>query len=150
MVVDYGMSERIGQVSFNLSRRGEDEPIFDKPYSEATAEVIDAEVKQIIEEARERARSLLREKRDKLDEMAEALLEKEVLGPGALVEILGERPHGEYVSLNGKTDQKALVENGHSDNLTEEADATPSPDGSSSSDAHNVEDAEPSSGDGAR
>jgi len=122
MVVDYGMSERIGQVSFNLSRRGDDEPIFDKPYSDATAEVIDAEVKKIIDEARERARSLLMEKRDKLDEMAQALLDKEVLGPGALVEILGERPHGEYVSLNGATDQKALIGNGHADEAPSESE----------------------------
>ena len=102
MVVDYGMSERIGQVSFNLSRRGEDEPMFDKPYSDDTARLIDKEVKSIIDEVRERARVLLTDKRDKLDDMAEALLEHEVLGPSDLVDILGERPHGEYVSANGE------------------------------------------------
>jgi len=101
MVVDYGMSERIGNVSFNLSKREEESPMFDKPYSDATAEAIDAEVKALIEEARDRARSMLTEKRDILDDMAQALLEKEVLGPQELIDILGERPHGEYVSVNG-------------------------------------------------
>jgi len=105
MVTDYGMSERVGTVSFNLSDRGEDEPLFDKPYSDATAEAIDEEVRTIIETARRRAADLLREKRDRLDEMAELLLDQEVMGPEALLRILGERPHGEYVDVDrhGKT-----------------------------------------------
>ena len=101
MVVDYGMSEKVGDISFNLSRRN-NEPVFDKPYSEKTAEIIDQEVKRIISEVRERARTMLEEKRDKLEALAQALLEKEVLGPRELVEILGERPYGEYVSFNGE------------------------------------------------
>lgn len=100
MVVDYGMSEAVGQVSFNMSQR-EDSPMFDKPYSESTAEKIDEEVRSIIEEVRENARRLLMRKRSKLDEMAQALLDREVLGPAELVEILGERPHGEYVTVKG-------------------------------------------------
>ena len=101
MVVDFGMSERIGHVSFNLSGRSNDGPMFDKPYSDQTAQIIDEEVKVIIDEVRERAQTLLEEKRDKLEEMAQELLKKEVLGPKELVEILGPRPHGEYVSYNG-------------------------------------------------
>lgn len=104
MVVDYGMSERVGHISFNLSNRVEESPMFDKPYSEETARVIDEEVKSIIDDVRVRARELLNEKREKLNEMAEALLKKEVLGPKDLVEILGERPYGEYVSVNGQSD----------------------------------------------
>jgi len=101
MVVDYGMSERVGYISFNLSARNSEAPMFDKPYSEATARLIDEEVKILIDEVRQKARHLLMEKRNKLDQMAKALLEKEVLGSRDLVEILGERPHGEYVSFNG-------------------------------------------------
>jgi len=101
MVVDYGMSERIGYVSYNLSRRTSDGPIFDKPYSDTTARMIDEEVRSIIDDVRTRARILLEEKRDLLSEMAEALLKKEVLGPKDLVELLGTRPHGEYVRYHG-------------------------------------------------
>ena len=109
MVTDYGMSDRVGTVSFNLSDRGEDEPLFDKPYSDATAEAIDEEVRAIIDKARTRAADLLREKRAQLDEMAELLLDQEVMGPEALLRILGERPHGEYVDVDrhGKTLQEA-------------------------------------------
>jgi cell division protease FtsH len=102
MVTDYGMSDRVGNVSFNLSERDEDAPVFEKPYSDATAQAIDEEAREIIETARERARTLLQDKREQLDEMADALLEQEVLGPEELLRILGERPHGEYVDVNGR------------------------------------------------
>ena len=102
MVVDYGMSERIGYISFNLSGQANEGPIFDKPYSEETARIIDIEVKSIIDDVRQRAHAMLEEKRDKLDAMAELLLKKEVLGPKELVEILGPRPYGDYVSINGE------------------------------------------------
>ncbi len=102
MVVDYGMSEGLGNISFNLSGRSDDTPMFDKPYSNETARIIDQEVRGIIEDVEKRARALLLEKREKLTEMAELLLKKEVLGPRDLVEILGQRPFGEYVSVNGK------------------------------------------------
>lgn len=101
MVVDYGMSEKVGNISFNISGRGDESPVFDKPYSDQTANLIDQEVKTLIDDVRKRAHKLLKEKRDKLTEMGEALLKKEVLGPKDLVEILGERPYGEYVYLNG-------------------------------------------------
>ncbi len=102
MVVDYGMSERVGYVSFNLSGAAGEGPVFDKPYSDETARIIDEEVKKIIDDVRARARAMLVEKRDFLERMAQALLEKEVLGPKDLVELLGTRPYGEYVSVNGK------------------------------------------------
>ena len=101
MVVDYGMSEKIGNVSFNLSGRGDESPVFDKPYSEDLARQIDVEVKAIIDGAKKYAFEMLSEKREKLDELAKALLKKEVLGPKDLIEILGDRPYGEYVTSNG-------------------------------------------------
>ena len=110
MVVDYGMSEKIGYVSFNLSGRGDQGPVFDKPYSDETARLIDEEVKSIIDEVRIAARELLVKHSDKLEEMAQALLEKEVLGPKDLVELLGQRPHGEYVDLDpAKTSREAAA-----------------------------------------
>lgn len=113
MVVDYGMSEKIGYVSFNLSGRGEQGPVFDKPYSDETARMIDEEVKSIIDEVRKAARELLEEHSDKLEEMAQALLKKEVLGPKDLVELLGDRPHGEYIDLNpGGSSAEAVAGDG--------------------------------------
>ena len=119
MVVDYGMSEKIGYVSFNLSGRGEQGPVFDKPYSDETARMIDQEVKSIIDEVRKSARALLEKHRDKLEEMAQALLSKEVLGPKDLVELLGERPHGDYVDLKA-TEGASSSSNGSADGANEE------------------------------
>ncbi len=113
MVVDYGMSERIGYISFNISGKGDQGPVFDKPYSDVTARMIDEEVKSIIDEVRKSARALLEEHADKLEAMAQALLKKEVLGPKDLVELLGERPHGDYVDLEAEAAPTAQVpENG--------------------------------------
>jgi len=129
MVTDYGMSDRIGNVSYNLSERDEEAPLFEKPYSDATAQAIDEEVKTIIEKARHRAQSLLEEKREQLDEMAEALLEKEVLGPDELLRLLGERPHGTYVTTNGRGSGKRLEsgtgEDDHADEPSEQGGGAP-------------------------
>lgn len=132
MVVYYGMSERIGSVSYNRSNRDQDAPVFEKPYSNETARIIDEEVRGIIDEIRERARELLEEKRASLEEMAKALLKKEVLGPKEIVEILGPRPYGEYISLNGAPGEEVSVEAGGNgavaDGLQAEFDGETAPD----------------------
>lgn len=110
MVVDFGMSAKVGHVSFNMTRRRDGTPMFEKPYSETMASMIDQEVRDLIEEIRQRAWNLLSEKGDRLEELAQLLLEKEVLGPRDLVEVLGERPFGEYVSLNGIPESKETPE----------------------------------------
>ncbi|GAB5535605.1 MAG: ATP-dependent zinc metalloprotease FtsH [Rubricoccaceae bacterium] len=92
MVVDYGMSEEIGYVSFNVSGKT-DQPQFDKPYSDDMARRIDIEVKRIIDDVRVQTRQLLDERADKLEELAQALLEKEVLNENDLKALLGERPY---------------------------------------------------------
>lgn len=99
MVADYGMSERVGMVSYNLSGSAAEGPIFQKPFSDVTARIIDEEVKSIIDDVRVRATSLLEEKHDKLVELAKSLLEKEVLGAADLLKIMGPRPHGEYIDV---------------------------------------------------
>lgn len=101
MVVDFGMSSKVGHVSFNMSRSKDQGPLFEKPYSETMAATIDQEVRELIEDVRKRAWNLLSDKNDRLEELAQLLLTKEVLGPRDLVGVLGERPFGEYVSLNG-------------------------------------------------
>lgn len=105
MVATYGMSEEIGTLSYDVSEDRRNSPFQDKPYSDAMAKAIDEEVQRIVEEARSRAEDVLRKKRTQLQEMAEALLKNEVLGTEALANILGERPHGEYVSTRAQTGQ---------------------------------------------
>ena len=92
MVVDYGMSEEIGYVSFNVSGKT-DQPVFDKPYSDDLARRIDIEVKHIIDDVRVQTRQLLDERADKLETLAQALLDKEVLNENDLKALLGERPY---------------------------------------------------------
>lgn len=96
MVTDYGMSEKVGYLSFNLSRDRQD-PLFQRPYSEQTAELIDTEVKVIIKEVRDRAREMLVNKRELLEDMSQLLLQKEVLSSKELQDILGPRPFAKAV-----------------------------------------------------
>ena len=102
MVVDYGMSDDIGYVSFNLSGQ-RDQPVFDKPFSEDLARRIDVEVKAIIDDVRVRTRQVLDEHADKLEALAQALLEKEVLNENDLREVLGPRPYKRRSDLPGVT-----------------------------------------------
>ena len=124
MVVDFGMSERVGHVSFNVGRK--DQPVFSKPYSPNLAEIIDQEVKALIDEVRERAFVLLRRKRNKLEELAQCLLEQEVLGPSDLVRVLGPRPHGEYVTVNGQATNGEMSQESEEKTVAEEGQPTPS------------------------
>ena len=90
MVTIYGMNAAIGNVSFNDTNQ---EYGFTKPYSEKTAEMIDHEVRLIIDACYQKTKVLLLEKRDKLEELSKILLKKEILFQHDLVEILGKRPH---------------------------------------------------------
>ncbi len=90
MVVYYGLNKEIGNVSYYDST-GQQEYSFTKPYSEATAVSIDKEVKKIIEEAYERAKKLLSENKDKLVQLADILLKKEVIFREDLENIFGKR-----------------------------------------------------------
>ena len=102
MVVDYGMSEEIGYVSFNMSGQ-KDQPVFDKPFSDDMARRIDAEVKALIDDVRAQTRVLLEERADDLERLAQALLEKEVLNENDLREVLGERPYQRHDHQAGVT-----------------------------------------------
>jgi AFG3 family protein len=90
MVSYFGMSEKVGNISFYDSS-GQGDFGFTKPYSEKTAELIDWEVKNIIEESYERAVDVLKNNIKGLTELAELLLEKEVIFSEDLERIFGKR-----------------------------------------------------------
>jgi AFG3 family protein len=90
MVAYFGMSEKVGNVSFYDSS-GQYDFGFTKPYSEKTAELIDKEVKEIIDESHNRAKEVLKANMKGLVELAELLLEKEVIFSEDLERIFGKR-----------------------------------------------------------
>ena len=90
MVSVYGLNDTLGNITYHDST-GQMENSFTKPYSEKTAQVIDKEISDIIEMQYKRACDLLK-KIKKLIQLAERLLEKEVIFKDDLFNILGERP----------------------------------------------------------
>ena len=94
MITRYGMSERLGQVTFGGPNQGTFLPIPQAPqqanYSEETARLIDEEVARLIKEAHDRVKQTLSERRDTLEALARLLLEKEVVDRAALDALLAE------------------------------------------------------------
>ena len=91
IVTMYGMNAKLGNVSFYDSK-GQNEYGFSKPYSEATSQMIDEEVRTIIDQAYTRTKELLTERRHELEVIAKELLEKEVLLQEDLERLVGKRP----------------------------------------------------------
>jgi cell division protease FtsH len=91
MVTVYGLNDKIGNITY-YDNNGQSEFGFTKPYSEETAKQIDEEISKIVEREYKRALSLLRKHKKKLSELAEHLLEKEVIFKDDLVSIFGKRP----------------------------------------------------------
>ena len=96
MVTVYGMNDKVGNVSFYDPQQ---ENAFTKPYSEETSKIIDEEVRKLIDEAYERTKALLREKKPQVEKLAEALLEKEVLFQSDVEALIGKRPYEEKKAL---------------------------------------------------
>ncbi len=120
MVTIYGMNSVIGNVSFYDPGRPD---YFGKPYSEATAEKIDNEVKNIIDSAYKRTKDLLNSHRDKLEILANELLEKEIIFQKDLERILGERPGGKetnYQRYMRESDEKKSKEEQNQQNTSKE------------------------------
>ncbi len=90
MVMYYGLNEKVGNISFYDSTG--QEYSFQKPYSNKTAEVIDEEVKKMVDAAYEKAKQILRDNRSKLEQLAKVLLEREVIFKEDLEQIFGKRP----------------------------------------------------------
>lgn len=93
MVSIYGLDEEIGNLSFYDST-GQSDYSFQKPYSDSTAKRIDERVSALVEKMYQKTVALLSDNKDKLTELAEVLLEKEVIFRDDLVEIFGERNFG--------------------------------------------------------
>jgi cell division protease FtsH len=96
MVAVYGMSEELGNISYYDSGNPDGSFGFNKKYSESTAEKIDQTIRDVIDECYVRTKKLLLQHRDKLEQMAKTLLEKEILNGADLIDMLGERPYGNY------------------------------------------------------
>jgi len=90
MVTIYGLNEKVGNITYYQTN--ESEYGFTKPYSEETAKLIDTEISAIVEKEYRRAIQMLKKHKDKLTELAEHLLEKEVIFKDDLERIFGKRP----------------------------------------------------------
>ncbi len=92
MVTIYGLNEKLGNITYYDSS-GQSEYSFNKPYSEDTAITIDKEISLLIEGQYKRAIEILQENKDKLLQLADILIEKEVIFKDDLETIFGKRPY---------------------------------------------------------
>ena len=134
MVSIYGLNEKIGNISFYDSQ-GRD--AFTKPYSDETARVIDEEVSKLVEDQYQRAVEILTENKDKLTQLADLLLTREVIFKEDLIEIFGKRPwEKEEVStatnttapeegISGSQEHQGSEENTGDVDLNKDEDSTP-------------------------
>ncbi|MGB5645793.1 ATP-dependent zinc metalloprotease FtsH [Muriicola sp.] len=101
MVTIYGLNDAIGNLTYYDSS-GQNEYGFTKPYSEETAQTIDQEISKLIEAQYARAIQVLEKNKDKLTELAERLLEKEVIFKEDLEKIFGKRPFEKHFDKKGQ------------------------------------------------
>lgn len=92
MVTVYGMNDKVGNISFYDPAQ---ENAFTKPFSEETGKMIDEEVRDMIDIAYKRTLTLLTDKKEQVEKLAKALLEKEVLHKSDVEELIGQRPFEE-------------------------------------------------------
>jgi len=106
MVSVYGMNEKVGKISFYDPNQ---DNTFTKPYSDETAKLIDEEVRKLIDGAYVRTKALLTEKKNEVEKLAKALLEKEVLFQSDVEALIGKRPFEHKKLLEEDTDQTAAL-----------------------------------------
>ena len=110
MVVYYGLDKKIGNVSYYDST-GQQEYSLQKPYSEKTAEAIDEQVHALIESCYAKAKQILSEHKEQLDQLAALLLEREVIYTEDVERILGKRPFATAVEPTEPQAPEAPVQN---------------------------------------
>lgn len=107
MIAYLGMSEKLP----NLCYYNNDEYSFQRPYSEKTAELIDEEVKRMVNEQYERAKQILSEHKEQHNELAQLLIDKEVIFAEDVERIFGKRPWAsrseEIMAANSKQENTA-------------------------------------------
>lgn len=92
MVTVYGMNSKVGNVSFYDPQQ---DSVFTKPYSEETGKIIDEEVRLLVENAYQRTKALLTERKEEVEKIALALLDREVLHQQDVEDLIGKRPYEE-------------------------------------------------------
>lgn len=115
-IVRFGMNKKVGNVSFDMSQPGD--PMFNKPYSEQTAQMIDEEARVLIDGAHKRTTELLLQHRDDVEKVAERLLKNEILSRDDMIELLGKRPfpekstYEEFVEGTGSFEEDTTLPSG--------------------------------------
>jgi AFG3 family protein len=127
MVTIYGMNEQIGNMSFYDSKASDYN--FQKPYSEATSEMIDREVKRIIDDSYARTKAMLSKHRDHLEVIAKELLEKEILFQSDLERLIGKRPFEKPTTYEQFTNGHGKYEKKQHENEQPGVDPTPTLEG---------------------
>ncbi|KPJ03500.1 PREDICTED: AFG3-like protein 2 [Papilio xuthus] len=118
-IVHYGMNAKVGNVSFEMPQPGE--MVIDKPYSEKTAELIDTEVRELINSAHRHTTELLTKHKDNITKVAERLLKQEILSRDDMIELLGPRPfpekstYEEFVEGTGSLEEDTTLPEGLKD-----------------------------------
>jgi len=118
-ITQFGMNDVVGNVSFEQPQQGE--MVFDKPFSEATAQLVDEEAKKMIDRAMKTTMDLLIKHKDDVIKVAERLLEKEILSRDDMIELLGPRPfqekstYEEFVEGTGSQDENTELPAGLKD-----------------------------------
>ncbi|XP_053994494.1 AFG3-like protein 2 [Hylaeus volcanicus] len=142
-VIQYGMNEKVGNVSFQMPQPGE--MAFDKPYSEHTAQLIDSEVRALIERAHAHTHTLLTQHKENVTKVAERLLKQEILSREDMIELLGPRPfrekstYEEFVEGTGSFEEDTTLPEGlkewnkSKDTKDKEGQVSPSTDAASAS-----------------
>lgn len=139
-VVQFGMNEKVGQLSFDMPQPGD--VVIDKPYSEATAQIIDSEVRDLVSKSYERTLKLLQEHQKDVEKVALRLLDKEILSRDDMIELLGPRPfkekstYEEFVEGTGSFEEDTTLPKGLQDwnkELKEKSDSSNSKEAPTSS-----------------
>lgn len=115
-IVQFGMNEKVGNVSFDMPREGD--MVLEKPYSESTAQLIDSEVRTLIDCAHKQTTDLLKKHKADVERVAERLLQKEIISRDDMIELLGKRPfpekstYEEFVEGTGSFEEDTTLPEG--------------------------------------